>query len=301
MQLPAKILKVTMKQITELVIPTDKFSDWLFDQKKISNVTKMNEGNFKGKEVYSTITFKFGGGLLEPIDKAVLLALISERAAGNEIVSAQRLFETLGGSNHLTEDVKEWLLNSVRKLSDTYVKVNMTELVTAIYKGKKATIEGNLIHANIITAEINKKVTDSAIQLVGDSPVMQVADVKNQIARLPKNALSKVRGSMNQIILSWYLLERVAEIVGSHSSNRKKRVHKLQPVILFDTLCQKCGFVDLDKYDLRRLRDNIRKILEHFKQINLILDYEFTKVNGKIYSIEISVNGVTISTEENQI
>lgn len=287
MQTQNKILKTVMKPITELVILTDKFSDWIFDQKKISDSTKMFEGVFKGKKISSTVTFKFGGGLLQQFDKSVLLALINERNAENEFVSIQRLFETLGGGNHLTSKMKTKLLKSVRKLMATIVKIDCVELVNLCYKGKKATIEGPLLHCNIITAKINSQVTDDVIQLVADSPLLQVADIKNQIARLPSNFLPKIRSTENLIALNWFLLEQVAEIVGSNSRERKKRVHKLNCSILFDTLFNKCGFSDLDKIQKSRLRENIKNILEHFQNCGLIEDFKFTKENGEIRSIEI--------------
>ena len=301
MQIANKILKAaTMKPITTLVLPVDKFSSWIFEQnKKFSSGTKFKEGKFRGKNVTSTVEFEFKGGLLEPIDKVLLLALITEKTNGNDVISAQRLFKTLGGSNHLSATFKERLLNSVRKLATTYIKINMTEIVNLCYKGNKTIIEGNLVHCNIITAEINHKISDSAIEIL-DSPLLKVAEIKRQIAHVPIYFLSKINCNENLIILNWYLLERIVKIVGSHSSS-KKRVRKLNTTILLETLCQKCGFVGLDKYDLRRLRDNIRKILEHFVKIGLILEYKFLKINGKNHSIEISLNGVSISTEENKI
>lgn len=284
------IEKTEMKPITELVLPIDKFSDWIFDQTKICDTTKMSEGVFKGKSISSRISFKFGGGLLIPFDKTVLFALNSEYNAGNEFVSLQRLFETLGGCNHLTDKMKVELLKSVRKLMETYIKIDMTDLVQNCYKSKITTVEGMLLPCKIVTTEINSKITESTIHLLGNSPIFQVADIKNQIMRLPCNLISELplRSTESTISLAWYLLERVGEIVGSNSAARKKRVNKLSTSILFETIFEKCGFTGLDKEKRRNFLNNIKKILEHFQNYKLIPSFEIIKKNGKNYSIEIS-------------
>lgn len=281
--------KTEMKPITELVLPIDKFSDWIFDQTKICDTTKMSEGVFKGKSISSRITFKFGGGLLVPFDKTVLLALNSEYNADNEFVSLQRLFETLGGGNHLTDKMKVELLKSVRKLMETYVKIDMTELVQNCYKSKITTVEGMLLPCKIVTTEINSKITEGTIHLLGNSPIFQVADIKKQIMRLPCNLISALplRSTESTISLAWFLLKRVGEIVGSNSAERKKRVHKLSTSILFETIFEKCGFTGLDKEKRRNLLNNIKKILEHFQNYKLIPSFEIIKKNGKNYSIEV--------------
>lgn len=299
-----EIAKALMNPVAELVIPTDKFSDWLLDQDKpkIEITKSMFEGTFKGKEVSSTVTFKFGGGLLRQFDKSVLVALISEFRAGNKFASVQRLFETLGGGNHLTPKMKDKLLSSVRKLMTTYVKINMAEIVQKCYTGKKTTmIEGMLLPCKIETVEINGKITEGTIHLLGDSPLFQVADTKNQIARLPSKFLSKIRATENLITLHWFLLERVAEIVGSNSEDRKKRVRKLNTFILFETLCQKCGFINLGKIQKSRLRENVEKILEQFKICGLIENFNFVKKDEKIYSIEIFIVGGNLQNSDENL
>jgi hypothetical protein len=290
MQTKNSILKAEMKPIIELVLPIDKFSDWILDQTKICDTTKMSEGIFKGKSISSRISFKFGGGLLVQFDKAVLLALISEYDAGNEFVSFQRLFETLGGSNHLTSKMKAKLSKSVEKLMNTFVDIDMGEIVDVRYKGNQAKLKSMLLPCKLATAEIKGKITDGVIRLLGHSPLLDVADIKSQIARIPVKTISELplRSTEATISLAWYLLERVTEIVGSNSAERKKRVHKLQTTILFATLYTKCGFTDFNRDQSRDLRENIKKILEHFKNCCLIHSFEFIKKNGVNYSIEIS-------------
>jgi hypothetical protein len=289
MQAKNFIEKTEMKPITELVLPIDKFSDWILDQTKICDTTKMSEGIFKGKPVSSRITFKFGASLLIQFDKAVLLALISEYDAGNEFVSFQRLFETLGGGNHLTPKMKAKLSKSIEKLMNTFVDIDMGEIVNARYKGNQAKLKSMLLPCKLATAEIKGKITDGVIQLLGHSPLLDVADIKSQIARIPVKIISELplRSTEATISLAWYLLERVTEIVGSNSSERKKRVHKLQTTILLTTLYTKCGFIELNRDQRQKLRKSIEIILEHFKNCSLITSFEFIKKNGINYSIEI--------------
>lgn len=211
MQTKNPILKAEMKPIVELVLPVDKFSDWILAQMKIYDTTKMSEGMLKGKPISSRITFKFGGGLLVQFDKAVLLALICEQAAGNEVVSLQRLYETLGGSNHLTSPMKTKLSKSIEKLMNTFVDIDMGEIVDARYKGNQAKLKSMLLPCKLATVEINSQITDGVIQLLGHSPLLDVADIKSQIARIPVKTISELplRSTEATISLVWYLLERV--------------------------------------------------------------------------------------------
>lgn len=301
MQPKNEITKTVMKPITTLVLPIDRLSSWLFEQTKIKDIVKMHEGKIRQQNIFSTVEFHFKGGLLLPFDKVVLLALITERQNGNTVVSVQRLFETLGGSNHLPQKMKEKLLASVRKLMVTFIKVECAEIAT-IYKSTKKRVEGMLLPCNIVSAVINGKTTDSVIELHSDSPLLQIADFKSQILRLPVNFLAKVRANENLIILNWCLMERCGKIVGSYSPSgeRKKRVRKLSTSILFDTLFNQCGFTNLDKIQKSRLRESIRIIMNHSKNCGLIDGFNFVKENGEFRSIEISLKHVATEDTASQ-
>ena len=288
MQTLKQFEKIEMNPVTELVLPVDKFSDWLFDQPRINDIKKMSEGIFKGKEISSKVSFKFNAGLISQFDKAVLLGTISEQNAGNSFFSLQHLYQTLGGSNHLTPKMCARLSKSIEKLMNTAVEVDMSEIVESRYTGKQYKIKGMLLPCKIVTAEINGNIVKGAIQLIGNLPMFDVADIKNQIARQNAKLISELplRSTENTIQLSWFLLERVCEIVGSNSEKRKKRVHKLNTSILFETIFKKCGFTNLNRYQIRDLRETIKIILEHFKKCSLIHSFEFIKKGGRHYSIE---------------
>jgi hypothetical protein len=215
---------------------------------------------------------------------------LSEQNVGNSCVSYNRIFHSLGGGQKLSDapNVKTAIINSLRKLRLTNLHADLTAL-TFHSKSYKKSLEDSLLPTKTITASINGKISDGVIYFHDISILLTVAEMKKQLIHCSPILLDvpNLRCTIQTITLKGYLLERILKIKGSLDSNHK-RVQKLNNIILFDSIFSKCDLTDASKWQRQDFRKAISSILDHFITHNLIKSYEFTKKNGKFYSILIT-------------
>lgn len=292
-----KIENVKFKPATVITLPTDQLADFLVGTSKLSDkkifecktrIKKNGKKSGVATAIYSVVTLKIAeGGTFDRFDKIIILALGTLQNAGNEFISLRQLYKTLGGNDkYLTKTARKFLLERIDKLRLSEFKIDMTEYLNNCTKDKPKKIacskKTNILPCEVVTQKINNKITADVIRLLAPIPFFEIADVKDRIARQPLQLITDLglNATTTTITLSWYLLERVIKIVGSHNS---KRARNLNNSILFDTLFKDCGFTDFNrdkKYDIRK---TITKILTHFKDCGLINDFKFTE---NFHSIE---------------
>ena len=296
--------KIQLNPLECLLIPIDKLTNVLFDIEK-EDPEEILENRKLGITTPISLTLpkdKHGQDIqLTQFDKLIFWIALSEQNAGNFCVSHSRIFHTLGGSQKLNDapNVKAAITDSLRKLRNTTLTADLTALTSHFksYKRKLETLLGTEIYSNkiiledsllptkTVTASINGKITDGVIYFHDISILLTIAEMKQQLIHCqPELLAAPVRSTVQTLCLKGYLLERILKIKGSHSDNRK-RVRPLNNTILFDTIYSKCGLADAQKWQKQDFRKSISTILEHFKTQNLIKSYEFTKKNGKFYSI----------------
>ena len=210
---------------------------------------------------------------LNSFDKLVLFVCLSEQAAENEFTTIRRIYQLMGGSHTLTAELKNSISSSLDKLAQVQIEIGMQE---------SQKLER-------LTAKFRGQIVKETIHFLGKSPLQKVAELKKQFITCDLNLLniSAFHNSEFNFRLKFYLLERVLTTKGSHDPKRKKRVKKLQPIILFDTLYDKLKIpADIDRGKKRDIRNSIKKVMDHFKAQNLISDWRFEKKLDKFYSIE---------------
>lgn len=303
--------KFFMNPLTVLLLPTDKLSDFLLNQSDLKEKKmferkrgKNNKKFGKTSEINSVISLKmYNGEKFTQFDKAIILALVAEQQAGNNIISLTRLFQTLGGGNHLHENLKAKILKSIHKMRHSDFKIDMTDYVKNFGKDNKRVSSKSqyLLPAEITTVKVNGKITDGAIKLLKSIPLFKIADVKNQIARQPAEFIAglPVRATENTITLSWYLLERLTEIIGSNAPERK-HTKKLNTAISLETLALDCGFSDFDRVKRHRLLQKIEEILAYWRGLGVISAFEIDKNGGKNAAIRLTLSDNSIKPLENQ-
>lgn len=305
LQPPPKIPQIQLgEKISDLIMPIDKLSNVIvgIDSDEIEGILENRKSNVETSVTLTLPRDRNGNDIpINPTDKLIILACLSEKAAGNDIITLGRLFHDIGGGRDLVDapKIKAAIIDSIRRLRITNLKVDLTDLIEQYPKyaeslGQKKNkngrviLEGALIPSENITVEVNGKIAESAIHIIGTPILWRIAKMKNQLAHCEQELLNvPIRTTEQTLMLKGYLLERILKIKGSNDTKRNKRVRKLSNVILFNTIYQKCN---LDGNDTRRTteyRKTITQILDHFIARNFITDYKFIKKNGKFYSIEI--------------
>ena len=225
---------------------------------------------------------------LNSFDKLVLFVCLSEQAAENEFTTIRRIYQLMGGSHTLTAELKNSISSSLDKLAQVQIEIGMQES-QKLYHADEYSFKGAILPCERLTAKFRGQIVKETIHFLGKSPLQKVAELKKQIITCDLALLDILNFKNNEFNfrLKFYLLERILFAKGSCDPKRKKRVKKLQPIILFDTLFEKLNIpADIERWKQQDIRNSIKKIMDYFKAQNLISDWRFEKKFDKFYSIE---------------
>lgn len=227
-------------------------------------------------------------------DQIIFDACISEQHHGNEFTTPAIIHRAIGGSKtSFTITEQEKILNSVRKLATTFIEFDMSAICEKFNynEGKSFTYYGYLLPAEFLSATVNGKFDSAVIHFLQNSPLLDVAKIKKQIITCDNSLLYVPNSRIYEDVLAikGCLLHRILSIKGSHNPKRGKRVSKLCPVILFDSIFEQCELLDADRNRKSEYRNTIEKILNHFKSCRLISDWHFEKKGNKFYSIHLNL------------
>ena len=227
-------------------------------------------------------------------DQIIFDACISEQHHGNEFTTPAIIHRAIGGSKTtFTIAEQEKILNSVRKLASTFIDFDMSDVCEQFKynEGKKFTYCGYLLPIELIFATVNGKFDSAVIHFIQNSPLLDVALMKKQLISCDNSLLYVPNSRIYEDVsaIKGCLLRRILSIKGSHNQKRGKRVSKLCPIILFDSIFEQCELLDADRNRKSEYRDSIAKILNHFKSCGVISEWNFEKQGNKFYSIHLKL------------
>ncbi len=293
----AQMAKIQIKPAKEFIILSDKLKKTIFDvsQKDYENREIIESHKplvLSTLNIYSSTEFK-DKPYLTGFDEIIFDACISEQYAGNEFTTPAIIHRAFGGSKtKITSAEKARILNSIRKLATTFIDFDMSAACDKFNynDGKHFTYSGYLLPTEFISASVNGQIVANVIHFLRDSPLFDVAKIKKQIIAANNDLLSVPNTNTNEnaLIIKGYLFRRISIIKGSHSNKRSKRVKKLQPIILLDSLFEHCELINADRNRKSEYRNVIEKVMNHFKFLHFIKEWHFEKQGNKFYSIHFS-------------
>lgn len=286
----------------DLIILLDKIFRNVFNPSKSKTKKRKIVEKEKPSEIVSTVIFETLKGSLNQFDKFVFCAILSEEKAGNDVFTYRRLWRKMGGGFNLPDEMKEKIAESVEKLACTRVVINMSEInAKHHYTDSEEVIFRNyLLPCKSIEGRINGQLIDGLYRILDISPLFKIAELKKQYTSQPLYLLDvpKLKNTELVMKLKFYLLERITMSIGSRKKHKKhiagkkkdggfywKGTTALPKIIKFETLFEQCEMSDADNGKKRDARNVIRKILNHFKESELITEWHFEKKNGAFYSI----------------
>lgn len=290
-----------LKPNEKIIIPLDKVFRNVFNPSKTAKVRHIIEDKLSG--VKTVITFESFKGSLNQFDKLIFCAAVSEWRAGNEIFTVRRLWQKIGGSHYLNDEMRMQITDSVEKLACTRVTIDMTEINDKLHYSEEssgAVFKNYLLPCILAEKKINGQVVASAFKLLDESPLFTATRIKKQFTEHALELLDmpNLRNTESVLKLKFYLLERVTAIIGSHRKHkahivgktsdgkpRFKRATKLQKIITFEDIFEQCELSGAEKNRKAEYRKVIEKILDHLKDKGLISEWTFTKQGGKFHSI----------------
>ena len=135
LQSPPKIPQLQLdEKISKLVMPIDKLSSVIvgIDSDEIEGILENRKTKVETPVTLTLPRDRNGNDIpINPTDKLIILACLSEKAAGNDIITLGRLFHDIGGGQRLSEapKIKAAIIDSIRRLRITNLKVDLTELI----------------------------------------------------------------------------------------------------------------------------------------------------------------------------
>ena len=292
----------------ELFIAIDKMKKNLCDSTKNSEKRRIIED--KKSKTKTPLEVKFSVEVTKPnltaYDELILDVCLSEQSKGNDYTTPAIIHRAMGGSKtNFTAKEKEKILQSVRKLATTFIDFDISDVCKKfVYNdGKEYKYSGAILPCEYITATVNGRTDSAVIHFLRKSPLLDVAMFKGQFATCDVSLLDVPNIRNTEVILSLkgYLLRRVLQTLGSlkphkkHFAGKKKgggayqrQAKKLQPIILLDTVFEKCDLSDATKRQKQQARETIAKILDHFSAKKLISEWHFEKKNGAFYSVHFA-------------
>ena len=217
-------------------------------------------------------------------DYAVLSTCISEWKELNRHSTFAIILRSLTGKNHKNDDgiieknQREWIVNSVNKLMSTLITVDLTDVNEKFgYSGEKK-LTAPILPAKYVTTSLNGQPIDDVIFFTDESPILKIAEARNQIIRYNTSLLDVPnQGNTPRIItLKNYVLRRVHEIMA----------HKMTPTLTFADIFEKCGIADDAsrgaKFDARK---TVEAVFEHLKANGVIETFTLVKKGVTIHSV----------------
>ena len=200
-------------------------------------------------------------------DKWVWNACANLNEQGHKAFTAEQIYQAMGNEGRPNSKTKEKILDSVETLSRARVTIDNTEEheLYPNYDRLKATFP--LLDTEICIAYSRGQIVEDAIRIIQSPKLFEFAEDRHQITKLPINVLeSPLNKTEDNLLLSDYLLMRISKMRNSKYITR---------TILLDTIYQKC---DIDsKMKRARLPEKIEKILNHYKELEWIKDFQITE------------------------
>lgn len=289
-----KIVKVLFRKEHDV---TGKFGV-LEKKSSKKNKHQKSKGN-QSSDVLIKYTISTDSGdatiILDEFDRAVLGVCISEQKAGNLYTTVNVIYRALIGKvgnvgirpmNNQFSAIR----NSIKKLMGTIVDFsNLAEsLVELGYIDDVNQIKiktSSILPAILLDCKINGQLLTDVLYFDRQSPLLEIAERKNQIIRYPHELLNvpnlRLQNTPRVIALKNYVMRRICEI----------KLHKqLTPTITFDDVFKKMHIENSVRSVKADVRSVMVKFFDHLKKQNFIEDFELVQERGKFVSIKFTFN-----------
>ncbi len=283
-----KALKTTAQKPEKVEYPLDKINSGMWklletDSKKQLAFAVEKMGSGKEISIIYAIDFDKLDGIkitkkLTAFDKRVYISASALWNAGNRIITLTQIHYAMGNTQKPSKNQLLKINDSVTKMTKAGIYVDNAEELENKYNYPKLHYDGALLPVERMTVAVNGQLSDAAIHLFREPPMMTFAKQRGQITTLDAKLLqSPVSKTDSNLALDDYLLERISMAKNKENKEKKKPPSRRIPVIksiLLETLYAETGITT--RYQKSRTPEKIKKYLEHYVECNLIKSYVLT-------------------------
>ena len=210
---------------------------------------------------------------LTPFDKRVYIAVSALFNTGNNVITLTQIYYAMGykGGKPGTKDLEK-IYNSVSKMTGARISVDNTQEASS-YKYPRFVYEGSLLPMERGAVIVNGKLSEAAIHIFREPPLVSFARNRKQITTVELKLLqSPVSKTDANLLIDDYLIERI-----SKAKNGKGKSCR----ILYKTLYERTSITT--KKQRERAQEKIRRYLDYYKQCGFITGYSMEADGLTVY------------------
>ena len=193
-------------------------------------------------------------------DKRIYTAVAALFNAGNNICTLSQIHRAMGNTGTPSTNQLEKINASLSKMSSARITIDNGQ-EAQLYKYDLFKYDGALLPLERCTAMVNGRISDAAIHLFREPPLLSFARGRKQFTTVEMKVLqSPVSKTDINLQIDDYLIERIAHIKKGNMSNR----------ILFATVIEHIGNT---KNNRERIPKKIIEYLTHYKKCGFIKDF----------------------------
>ena len=207
---------------------------------------------------------------LLPFDKRVYIAASALFNAGNDVITATQIHYAMGNTRNPSPNQIKKIDDAISKMTGARITLDNRHEHDAL-KGKYPLFQydGSLLPIERITAIINGQVTESAIHIFREPPLMTFAKERKQVTTIDVALLqSPISKTDANLSIDDYLIDRISK--AKNGKGNKSR-------ILFKTLYEHAGITTPKQK--QRAPEKVEKYLNHYQQQGFIKRYT-TQADG---------------------
>ena len=203
---------------------------------------------------------------LTPFDKCVYRSTAALFNAGNNIVTLSQIYYAMGYTGNPGRLDLEKIGKSITKMSNADIVLDTTKEAKVIDKQSKFFYKGKLLPMEELIAVVNGKVTERAIHLFREPPVISFAKERKEVTTVElvmfQSPISKTDANL---LIEDYLIERI---------QREKRAKNSKMTILLDTLYERANITSYKQK--QRAPEKIKRYLNYYKDVEKIKNFKIT-------------------------
>lgn len=269
-------VQVVAQQVEALTMPLDKISHVAFNDFENTNgqiKLKAERDQDSGKmELNILFSLDFDAlpptvratKKLTPTDKRIQIAIAALKEAGNDVISLNQIHKATGNTGKpSSSQIKKYRDSIIKQIGGRISIDNSQE--AALYNYPKFTYTGPLLPVEMITAEINGQLTNEAIHIFREPPIITFAKGRKQVTTIKMEVLqSPISKTDANLRIDDYLLERIAR--AKNGGNNR---------ILYKTIYENAGITTAKQK--QRAPEKILKYMDHYKASGFIESYHADK------------------------
>lgn len=202
---------------------------------------------------------------LMPFDKRVYVAIAALYNAGNKVISLTQIHYAMGNTGRPSQKQLEQINNSITKMRGANIFIDTLE-EAQLYNYPRFKYEDYLLPVARTTATVNGRLTEAAIVLDKEPPIITFAKGRKQITTITVKVLqSPINKTDANLLIDDYLIERIGRAKRSGQSCK----------ILYETLYE---HAQITTYKQKaRAPEKIKTYLDHYKACGMIAAYKMGK------------------------